>query len=128
MTQKKNSQRARSRLDDAETRLDKKERRVQRGASDGIAHGLVEIPGPIAESEMREIRAIIASVAKREVERDPHARICQITPFQEGIAVETESEKFAQHIADAIGRSRNATVTRTFDDEGARRILTCKLP
>ena len=33
-----------------------------------------------------------------------------------------------QHIADALACSTQAEVIRTFDDEGRRRILTCRLP
>ena len=107
---------ARSRLDDSEQLLDRKRR--QRTT------GLVEIPGPLAPALEEEIR----NVARRFDERDPGASVLRITPFQLGLAIETASEKLAQQIADAIARSRKAEVTRVFDDEGRRRILTCRLP
>ena len=106
---------ARSRLDDSEQLLERKRR--QRTT------GLVEIPGPLTPALEEEIR----NIARRFDERGPGAGL-RITPFQLGLAIETGSEKLAQRIADAIARSRKAEVTRVFDDEGRRRILTCRLP
>jgi len=124
----KGPRRARSGLGDAEQRLEKKKRREKAQRNDGIPNGLVEIPGPFPEHVGTEIRNIVDRTLARERERDEHARVVAITPFREGLAIETESEKLAQHIADALGRSRKADVTRKYDDAGRRRILTCRLP
>jgi hypothetical protein len=116
--------RARSRLDDAEQRRERKKRRERRQAGDGVPNGLVEIEGLITQ----EIHNIVDRVVESERLRDEHARVLARTPFDGGISIETESEKLAQHIADALARSRKADVTRAFDDAGKRRILTCRLP
>lgn len=105
---------------------EKKERLQRRQAADGVPNGLVEIPGPLPQGAEEEIRALAAAVERREQERDPDALILLITPFQGGLAIETETEKLAQHIADAIAKSRKARVERTYDDEGRRRILRCR--
>ena len=131
MTTKKNSGDrpvARSRLGDTKERLDRKKRQEKRHAADGVSNGVVEIPGPFSPEMDREIRNIAARVLERERSRDALAEIQAITAFQRGLALETSTEKLAQHIADALARSRQARVTRTFDDEGQRRILTCHLP
>jgi hypothetical protein len=119
---------SRSNLDDKERRTSRKKAQARRQAGDGVANGLVEIPGPLPETLEREVRAIVAASERREKARDPAAAVLRITPFEQGLAVETESEKLAQHIADALARSHKAEVDRTFDDEGKRRILTCRFP
>ena len=124
----KSSPVARSALGDADQRLERKKKLASLQARNGIANGLVEIPGPIPDDLAVEIRHIVGRVVEKERQRDEHACVHRISPFEEGLAIETESEKLAQHIADALARSKKATVTRAFDDEGARRILTCRLP
>ena len=108
----------------AEDRREKKKKQMQSQRNDGFANGLVEIVGPITE----EISNIVESVLRKERQRDESARILSRTAFDGGLSIETESEKLAQHIADALERSRKATVTRVFDDAGKRRVLTCRLP
>ena len=115
---------SRSRLGDSENRKDRKQRQLRRQANDGVANGLVEIVGVITE----EISNIVDNVLCAEQRHDKHASIIARTPFEGGLSIETESEKLAQHIADALASSRRAQVTRVFDDEGKRRVLTCKLP
>lgn len=93
----------------------------------GLTTGLVEIPGPLPEGLEQEIRNLAAKVEAEEAARHADA-VVSITPFENGLAIETRGEKLAQRIADSLRRSRHATVERTFDDEGKRRILTCRLP
>jgi hypothetical protein len=114
----------RSRLDDAEARLERK--RHQEEAA--LSSGLVEIPGPLPPHLEEEIRHLAARAEADEARRHPEDRIVAIVPFAKGLAIETHGEKLAQRIADALARSRHARVERTFDDEGRRRILTCRLP
>jgi hypothetical protein len=104
----------------------RKKRLLEKRAADGRPNGLVEVPGPLRASVRDEILALARSLEKKE--RRPGFRVLQISDFEGGVAIETDSEKFAQKLADAIGRSRHAQVTRVYDDEGARRILTCRLP
>lgn len=119
---------SRSNLDDKDQRTSRKRAQERRQAADRVANGVVEIPGPLPDTLEREVRAIVAASERREKDRDPEACVLRITPFEKGLAVETESEKLAQHIADALARSHKAEVARTFDDEGKRRILTCRFP
>jgi hypothetical protein len=107
--------------------VEKKRHQSQVHATDGIPNGLVEIPGPIPPSLAEELENIARNCEERARERRPHARILSIAPFQDGMAIETEGEKLAQQIANAIGKSRKAKVERTYDDAGKRRILTCIL-
>jgi hypothetical protein len=94
----------------------------------GQALGLVEIPGPLPNGLEEEVRNVAARLAKDEVRRGKDAAVLAITSFAKGLAIETRGEKLAQRIADALRRSRHAILERTYDDEGRRRILTCKLP
>lgn len=94
----------------------------------GFTRGLVEIPGPLPTDLEEEIRNLAARLEREEARREPDGGILGITPFAEGLAIETRREKLAQRIADALGKSRHAEVERTFDDEGRRRILSCRLP
>lgn len=93
----------------------------------GQTTGLVEIPGPLDPLLEEEIRNLAAKVLGEETRHHPDA-VVSITPFEGGLAIETRGEKLAQKIADRLKRSRHATVERTFDDEGRRRILLCRLP
>jgi len=122
-----NSLGPRGRLPDRDRLLDRKRRQTKRYAANGAVHGLVEIPGPLSRQTELEIRALASSLEKKEKQRDAGARVLAITEFKGGLAIETASEKLAQHIADAVGRSRCARVERVFDDEGRRRILTCHI-
>jgi hypothetical protein len=108
--------------------LERKKRLRRMHARDGIPNGLVEVPGPLTLDLKEEILNLARNQEEREKDRRPGARILKITSFQKGVAIETDGEKLAQHIADAIARSRKADVIRVFDDEGNRRILTCFLP
>lgn len=94
----------------------------------GFTGGLVEIPGPLPPLLDEEIRNLAARLEKEDAERHADAGILAITAFEEGLAIETRGEKLAQKIADHLHKSRHAKVERTFDDEGRRRILTCRLP
>jgi len=114
----------RSRLDDSDERLARKKHLEEAG----LTLGLVEIPGPLPPRVEQEIREVAARLAERDAARYPGAALLSVTAFQEGLAIETKGEKLAQHIADHLARSRKATVERAFDDEGRRRILTCRLP
>jgi len=116
----------RSKLGDREARTARKKRKERAQAADGVANGVVEIPGPLPAGLADEIRTIAAAAEDRERRRDPAALVLRITAFLDGLAIETESEKLAQHIADALARSKGARVERVFDDEGRRRILTCR--
>jgi len=114
----------RTRLEDSETRLSRKRRQEEEGRT----RGLVEIPGPLPEGLEQEIRNLAAKLEAEAAERRPGASLVAITPFAEGLAIETSGEKLAQQIADALVRSRHVRLERAFDDEGRRRILTCHLP
>jgi len=105
---------------------DKKSRQQSAQRADGFPNGLVEIPGPLDETLVREITLLARNLESREKAKG--GKILGIAPFEKGIAIETEGEKLAQHIADAVAKSRKAAVERVFDDEGKRRILTCRLP
>lgn len=94
----------------------------------GFTRGLVEVPGPLPKGLEEEIRNLAARLEREEAQRQPDGGILAITPFAEGLAIETRREKLAQRIADALEKSRHAKVERTFDDEGRRRILSCRLP
>jgi hypothetical protein len=91
------------------------------------ATGLVEVPGPLSRGTTTEIRNLTCNVLERERRRDPDARLLSISLFAEGLAIETSSARLAQNIAGAIRRSHRADVERVMDDEGRRRILTCRL-
>jgi hypothetical protein len=108
--------------------LERKKRLGALHARNGIPNGLVEVPGPLTKQLRTEILNIARNQEDREKDRRPDARILKITSFRQGVAIETEGEKLAQQIANAIARSRKAEVDRVFDDEGNRRILTCVLP
>jgi hypothetical protein len=110
--------------DDREKGLARKRRQEEAGE----AKGLVEVPGPLPPGIEEEIRLLSARCEREEARRGRDAAVLAITAFEGGVAIETRGEKLAQRIADAIRRSRHARVERTFDDEGRRRILTCKLP
>jgi len=114
----------RSNLGDTEERLARKKHLAEAG----LTLGLVEIPGPLPAQVEQEIREVVARLAEHDAARYPGAALLSVTPFREGLAIETRGEKLAQHIADHLARSRKATVERAFDDEGRRRILTCRLP
>lgn len=114
----------RSHLSDSETRLAQKKHLEEAG----LMSGLVEIPGPLPGGLEEEIRNIAARMEEEEAARRPGSAVLAITPFAGGLAIETRGEKLAQRIADALGRSRKAVVERALDDEGRRRILTCRLP
>jgi hypothetical protein len=94
----------------------------------GYTRGLVEIPGPLPTDLEEEIRNLAARLEREEARHQPDAGILAITAFADGLAIETRREKLAQRIADALQKSRHAKVERTFDDEGRRRILSCRLP
>lgn len=112
----------RATLNNAESRLERKRRQK------GRAQGLVEVPGPLPPQLEEEIRCLAARLEEEEVRRGSEEMVLGITPFAEGLAIETRGEKLAQRIANAIRRSRHARIERTFDEEGLRRILTCRLP
>ena len=106
----------------------RKRRLVARQAADGFANGVVEIRGPLRTAVEHEIRNLAARVEAREKQRDPNAAILSFSHVEASLVIETESEKLAQHIADALKRSRKVEIKRFFDDEGARRVLRCRLP
>ena len=106
----------------------RKRRRVLRHACDGQPHGIVHITGDIERHGAGELRNIIASVERREKQRDVHAAVLGIQTDSEGMHVAAESEKLAQHIADALARARKAAVVRVYSDAEKARILTCRLP
>jgi hypothetical protein len=118
------SPRSRYFRDDRERGLSRK--RHQEAA--GLATGLVEVPGPLPLRIEEEIRNLAARFEADEQRRGKDSAVLAVTPFAGGLAIETRGEKLAQRIADALRRSRHASVERTFDAEGRRRILTCKLP
>jgi hypothetical protein len=93
----------------------------------GMTTGLVEIPGPLSPRLEKEIRNLAERLRGEEAARRTDA-VVTISPFGEGLAIETRGEKLAQRIADRLRRSRHAKVERTYDDEGRRRILVCRLP
>jgi hypothetical protein len=101
--------------------------RKRHEAAAGMTTGLVEIPGPISPRLEEEIRNLALRIEGEEAARHADA-VVSITPFEAGLAIETRGEKLAQRIADRLRRSRHAKVERTFDDEGRRRILVCRLP
>lgn len=111
-----------------EHRAERKKRQNEIRAYDGRANGVVEIPGPLGSDVHEEILRLARRIEAREKPNREGARILGVVPFKRGIAIETEEEKLAQMIADGIARSRNARIERVYDDEGARRILTCTLP
>ena len=118
--------RPRSRLNDAEERLARKDRQTQRGASDGIPNGLVQVAADLDEHEENEIRNIAQNVTERELERDEHARILDMGVDDDGLWIETESEKHAQRIADAVARARNLDLTSQYNAAGKQRVLTLR--
>lgn len=118
--------RARSRLDDAEDRLLRKTRQMKRGASDGIANGLVVVLASLDAEHETEIRNIIGNVTEREQGRDAQARILGMESDTDGLWVETESERHAQHIADAIARARNMDVESHYADSAKQRVLSLR--
>ena len=118
--------RARSRLNDGEERLARKVRQTERGAADGIPNGLVQIFAELDEAHETEIRNIALNVTKREHERDEHARILDMAVDEDGLWIETESEKHAQHIANAIARARNMNLESTYNAAGKQRILSLR--
>ena len=118
--------RARSRLGDAEDRLVKKVRQMKRGASDGIANGLVLVLASLDAEHETEIRNIIGNVTEREQERYAQARMLGMESDADGLWVETETEKHAQHIADAIARARNMDVESYYDDSAKQRVLSLR--
>jgi len=118
--------RARSRLNDAEDRLIRKVRQTKREASDGIANGLVLVLASLDADQEMEIRNIIGNVTEREQERYGHGRILDMQSDADGLWVETETEKHAQHIADAIARARNMDVESYFDDSAKQRVLSLR--
>ncbi|MHC4958528.1 MAG: hypothetical protein ACYTGN_09135 [Planctomycetota bacterium] len=117
---------ARSRLDDKESRADRKKRQFERVATDGRPNGVVHVLGDIDAHGEDELRNIVRNVEERE--RKPGVVVLGIERDAEGLHVETESEKLAQHIADALSRSRNAEVERVFVDATKTRVLTLRLP
>jgi hypothetical protein len=119
-----NAPRARSHLNDAEERLERKGRQLKRGASDGIANGLVQILATLEPDHEVEIRNIVKNVTERE--RDEHSRVLDMGSDEDGLWVETETEKHAQHIADAISRARNMELESYYDDSGKQRVLTLR--
>lgn len=114
---------ARSRLDDREVRTERKKRQLDRGNRNGRPNGLVHVIGNIDRHGEGELRNII-----RSVERGSDVTVLGIRRDDEGLHIEAESEKLAQHIADALGRSRNAGVERFFVDATKTRVLTVRLP
>ena len=117
---------ARSRLDDKETKADRKKRQHARAATDGLPNGIVHLLGDVDAHGEAELRNIVKNVAAAE--RDPHAVVLGITRDADGLHIETESEKLAQRIADAVARSRNAEIDRVFVDATKTRVLTLQLP
>jgi hypothetical protein len=109
-------------LDNADARLARKRRQA------GRSGGLVEIPGPLPKGLEEEIRHLAARLGEEDARRRPGSAILAISPFSLGLAIETRGEGLAQRIANALRRSRHVSVERAFDDEGRRRILTCRLP
>ena len=73
-----------------------------------------------------EIRGIVGNVTKREQERDENARVLDMATVEDGLWVETETEKHAQHIADAISRARNMELESHYDAAGKQRVLTLR--
>jgi len=114
----------RSRLDDSEERLERKGRRLARAASDGVANGLVQVLAPLDAEHVVEIRNIVKNVTERE--RDARSRVLAIGVDEDGLWVETETEKHAQHIADAISRARSMELKSYYDSEGKQRVLTLR--
>lgn len=110
--------------DDRERGLAKKRHQEEAGQSTG----LVEVVGHLPPGLEEEIRNLATRFEEDELRRGKDAAVISVTPFAEGIAIETRGEKLAQRIADALHRSRHAEIERAFDAEGRRRILTCKLP
>lgn len=115
---------ARSRLDDKDARAERKKRQHARAATDGRPNGVVHVLGDVDRHGEDELRNIIKNVEGR----DPDTVVLDVSRDADGLHVETEDEKLAQHIADAIGRSRNAEVERVFVDATKTRVLTLRLP
>lgn len=118
--------RARSRLNDGEERLARKVRQTERGATDGIANGLVQVFATLDEDHETEIKNIALNVTKREQERDENARILDMAVDEDGLWIETESEKHAQNIANAIARARNMDLDSAFNAAGKQRVLSLR--
>ena len=119
-----NTPRARSHLNDAEERLARKDRQLKRSASDGIANGLVQILATLEPDHETEIRNIVKNVTEQE--RDEHSRVLDMGKDEDGLWVETETEKHAQRIANAISRARNMEIESYYDDSGKQRVLTLR--
>ncbi len=119
-----NAPNARSHLNDAEERLERKNRQRKHGATDGIANGLVQILATLEPDHEAEIRNIVKNVTEHE--RDEHSRVLDMGSDKDGLWVETETEKHAQHIADAISRARNMELESYYDDAGKQRVLTLR--
>ena len=121
-----NTPRARSRLNDAEERLKRKDRQLKRNSSDGIANGLVQILATLEPDHEAEIVNIVKNVTESERGRDEHSRVLDMGSDKDGLWIETETEKHAQHIADAISRARNMELESYYDDSGKQRVLTLR--
>jgi len=117
---------ARSRLDDKETRKQAKKEQFEKAAHNGLPNGIVHILGDVGGHGEEELRNIIHNVDSAE--RNADVTVLQIVRDKEGLHVETETEKLAQRIADAIVRSRKAELERVFVDSTKTRILTVRLP
>jgi hypothetical protein len=105
---------------------DRKKRLRRLADGDGYANGVVWIPGPLGERTRAEILAQVRNLVNRHADRSD--RMLVVASLLAGIEIQTDGEKLAQRIADALERSRKARVTRVYDDEGRRRVLTCVLP
>ena len=118
--------RARSRLDDKQTRTEAKKVQFEKAAHNGLPNGIVHIVGDLDAHGEEQLRNIIHNID--HAERNQDVTVLEVLRDEEGLHVETETEKLAQHIADAIVRSRNAEVERIFVDATKTRILTVRLP
>ena len=116
---------ARSRLDDKATRTERKKRQLDRGAGNDRPNGIVHVTGDIDGHGEQELCNIIRSVEADE--RATGVTVLGIVRDEDGLHVETQSEKLAQRIADALQRSRNAEVERVFVDATKTRVLTVRL-
>jgi len=110
----------------ADLLADRKKRLRRLADVDGYPNGMVWIPGPLGERTRLEILAQVRSVVDRYADRSD--RMLVVASLLDGIEIQTDGEKLAQRIADALEKSRKAQVTRVYDDESRRRILTCILP
>jgi hypothetical protein len=110
----------------ADVLSDRKKRLRRLADRDGYANGMVWIPGPLGERTRAEILAQVRNVVDRHAEESD--RMLVVASLIEGIEIQTDGEKLAQRIADALAKSRRARVSRFYDDEGRRRVLTCVLP